>query len=570
MRQNRFSWKVELMIPTGSAECSQAWSRRGLLSLGAVTGVSAVTGGVAGCSGGGSSEGQQNEIKKKIDNPSDNFNAKGFPIVEKPVTIKFMTGKRVETAKDYNKVASWKHYEKKTNIRIDWGLVPDESLEEKRNLALNSGDYPEALYGQWLSNLDIGKYANQGVFVKLNELIKKYMPNLKSLMDHYPTVRKGMTFPDGGMYALPTFHDPDFLGMRIEFMLWVRGDWLDKLDMDVPMDTEQYYRYLKTVKTKKPGGKQTTGYVDRIEGDRLRLALMGSFGVGNRGSSAGNLDADPNDKHKVRFYPIADGYKSLLEYLHRLYRDGLIAKNVFSIDQAKLRSGMAKGIYGSIADIAPGRMFGGKAENFVPVPALKGPHGEKTYNNVGASLTSIGQFVITDKVQHPAEIARWMDYFYSDAGTRLFHMGVENVSFKKSKDGVEYTKEITDNPKGLTQTEAKKPYVTDAGGGFPGIVKEEYFKSAESAPDQTKAAKLVEPDAQTNVWPSFTYTQDEAERLDSLSADIDKYVSESREKFISSDLKLSRWNSYVDKIKKMGLDDYLEIQQAALDRYRKA
>lgn len=298
-------------------------------------------------------------------------------------------------------------------------------------------------------------------------------------------------------------------------------------------------------------------------------ALMGSFGVGNRGSTAGNLDADPEDPEKVRFYPIADGYKSLLEYIHKLYAEGLIAKNIFSIDQAKLRSGTAKGTYGSVADIAPGRMFGGEANKCVPVTALQGPEDERTDNNVEPTLTSIGQFVITDKVEHPAEIARWMDYFYSDAGTKLFHMGVSGVSYKDTRNGVEYVDEITDNPKGLTQTEAKKLYVTDAGGGFPGIVKEAYFKSAESAPEQAKAAKLVEPDAQKEIWPAFTYTQPEADKLDSLEDDIGKYVDESRDKFIKGDMPLSDWNKYVEKIKQMGLDDYMEIQQSAYDRYRK-
>lgn len=71
------------------------------------------------------------------------------------------------------------------------------------------------------------------------------------------------------------------------------------------------------------------------------------------------------------------------------------------------------------------------------------------------------------------------------------------------------------------------------------------------------------------VWPQFTYTDDEADQLDSLASDIEKYVNESRDKFISGELPLSSWKKYVRKVEQMGLDDYMEIQQNAYDRYRK-
>lgn len=35
------------------------------------------------------------------------------------------------------------------------------------------------------------KYGAQGTFVKLNDLIDKYAPNFKKLMDKYPDLKKG-------------------------------------------------------------------------------------------------------------------------------------------------------------------------------------------------------------------------------------------------------------------------------------------------------------------------------------------------------------------------------------------
>lgn len=376
-----------------------------------------------------------------------------------------------------------------------------------------------------------------------------------------------MTFPDGKIYGTPSIYDP----LYMQVMLWVRKDWLEKFDMDVPRMTDEYYKYLKAVRDKHPNGtSEAIGYIEQAKLAFLRRAIMGSFGVGNRGATANNIDTEPGDKTKVRFYPISDGYKAMLEYVHGLYKDGLIAKNIFSIDAAKMGSALAKGTYGSIAYIAPGTIYGGKAKQFVPVAPLQGPDGEHSFNSVKSALTTMGNFVITNKVEYPAAVARWLDYFYSDEGAKLYNMGVKGVSYKETKDGVEYVDEITDNPKGLTEAEAKKPYVTQAGGNNPGIIKKAYYKGAESSQEQTDAAKIMEPDMLKEVWPAFTYTKRESEELDSLSDDIDKYVGESGDKLISGDMPLSDWNKYVEKIKRMELDDYVEIKQAAYDRYRKA
>lgn len=554
---------------SGARKAPTGWSRRNVLSVGAGIGASAGVAGITGCSSGSSDS--KDPGGQSLDNPGDNVNKKGLPIVDKPVALHFMTAKHADNAKDYNKVASWAKYQKMTKVKVDWGLVPDEGMEEKRNLALSSGDYPEVFYGGGFNTLDLVKYGQQGVFIDLAPLIDEYMPNLKKLVGKYDDVKRGMTFPDGKIYGMPRIFDPKFLALQIKDKPWVRADWLDKFDMEQPTTVAEYRKYLEAVKTKQPNGKSAAiGYADPYQGSQLRNALMGSFGVGNRGVKQSYLDAEPDDDTKVRFFPVADGYRALLEYMHQPYSDGLILKNIFSVDQAKVNEAAAKGEYGSMVDMAPGSHYGGKAKNFVPIRALKGPDGEHTYNNVGSPLADIGNFVITKKNDHPVVTARWMDYFYSDEGTKLFFMGVEGKSYQETKHGVEYLDKITNNPKGLTQNEALKPYVTYVGGGYPGLVKQDYFKGTESSKESTEAAELLKPDAQKTIWASFTFTQNESEKLNSLADDIEKYVDESRDKFITGDLAMSKWKSYVNKIKKMGLDDYLEIQQDAYDRYRKA
>lgn len=541
----------------------RSWSRRMVLSTGAAAGVGAL----AGCSK-GSSAASDDKIKGKVKNPPDNVNRHSFPIVDKSIKLKFMTGKWAANAKNYNNVANWKKYQKMTNVEIDWGLVPYDDREEKRNLALSGDDYPDAFHTMEFGARDVGKYGRQGTFVNLKPLIDDYMPNLKKLMEKNKEVGHGVVFPDGKIYGMPNILDPDFLAMRITQKLFVRQDWLDKFDLDTPTTTDEYYRYLKMVKKKKPNGKENAiGYSDVSEGELLRQALTGAFGVSNRGATQPYLDADPGNDEKVRFYRITEGYKALLEYLHKLYSEKLIAQNIFSTEEAKVTAAAAKGTYGSMVDFAPAAHFG--AKHFIPTPALKGPDGDDIYNAVNSSLVGVGNFVLTDKCKDPLATARWMDYFYSDEGTKLFHMGVEGKSYKETKDGVEYVDKIRHPKKGVTSDEAKVPYVTYMGGGYPGIVKQCLFKGLETSDQGIKAAKLLNGKAQKKIWPAFTFTQNESEQLDSLASDIEKYAKESTDKFISGKWPLSDWAKYVKNLKKMGLDDYMEIQQAAYHRYRK-
>src|SRR5699024_6432479 len=141
--------------------------------------------------------------------------------------------------------------------------------------------------------------------------------------------------------------------------------------------------------------------------------------------------------------------------------------------------------------------------------------------------------VITDKNKHPAATARWIDYFYGDEGTKMFFMGIEGESYEETSEGVEYVEDIQDNPDGLTKEQALQPYITWLGGGYPAIVKEEYFKGGESSPEALKATEQFQEDIIEETWSKFPYTVEESKELSTLKADIEEYVTEMRDKFIA-------------------------------------
>ncbi|HLQ82073.1 MAG TPA: extracellular solute-binding protein [Bacillota bacterium] len=540
-------------------------TRRTALGLGAAAVAAPL---LASCGGAGS----DSETQDKIDNPDANINKTGMPIVKESITLHMMTRHRPSTADDWNTVKSVKKLEELTNIKVDWGPVPWEGAAEKRNLALASGDYPAILNRTAVSAVDLAKYGEQGTFIALNELIDEYMPNLKGVMDKYPDIAKGMTMPDGNIYSMPTIYDPAFDSLMMQQKLWIRKDWLDDFGMSEPETLEEFEAFLTEVKGKNPVKKGSPAAIPFTDGSAIGWLVQmfwGAFGIGTRGEAANPLDADPSGA--LRFFPTSEEYKEHLTFLNKLYSKGLIQSDVFSNDSAKFNTLGKQGLVGAAAMQAPIASFGQEeGEKYVALGPLKRSSGDEvpTWNPVGSGLASMGQFVLTDKSTHPIETARWIDYRYGDEGSRLFFMGIEGESYEETGDGqYEFTDEITDNPDGLTVDEALKPYVTYLGGSYAGIVKEAYFKGTESSPQAREGAEKIAPYRIEEVWPDFTYTSDEAAELSSLTVDLDKLRTEARDTFINGKKSLKEWNNYLEDFDRIGLSRYMEIQQAAYDRY---
>ncbi|MFF2156943.1 extracellular solute-binding protein [Paenibacillus chitinolyticus] len=518
---------------------------------------------LSGCSsGGGKGAGEGAEAK--------GVNATGFPIVQEPVTVNAFAAKFFANA-DWNKLKLWQEYEKKTNIHINWETVQKDALKEKRNLLMASSGYPDLFYASAFSKSDLFKYGKQGVFLPLNEYIDQYAPNLKALMEKYPVIKKGITMPDGKIYSLPTLYDPEFRSVFFNTP-WVKTEWLTKLGLKEPENLDEFAAMLKAFKKGDPngngkpdeiawGGVGTTGLVGY---------LRGAYGLGNHGNANPYVDTEPGSD-KIRFIPADPRYKEMLEYIHKLYKDGLLEQDIASVKSEEIDAKGTAGLLGIVDNVDPAAIYNQKG--YAGLPVLKGPHGDQLYTYIGSPLGNIGMFILTDKAKNPAAMVRWMDYFYGEEGIKMFFMGWKDDTYKEESDGtVDYVDAIKNNKDGLSLDQAVSQYLIWPGGYYPGFVKQAYFKGAEGLPTSAANSKKADPHVlkPDQIWPAFNFTSEEQQELTTLANDIETYVTEMRDKFIVGDAPLSQWDDYVATLNKMGLDRYKQIYQAALDRYSKS
>lgn len=532
-------------------------------SLTAVSAILAMSMLASACGGKSESDSAAVETSK----PSDPvLNVTGFPIVKEPVKLAFFTGRNSGGATNFNETMLWKEYAKKTGIDVDFQLVNFENLSEKFNLAMSSGTYPDAFHTARITTADLTKYGSQGMFIPLNDMIDKYAPNFKKLLDQYPAIKKGITMPDGKIYSVPLVYEPDFVAILVSQKMWINKDWLTKLNLKMPTTLDEYYEYLKAVKNTDLNGngkKDEIGFGGVGTGSILEV-LKGSFGLMNRGTNHRNVDVDPST-NKLRFIPTDDRYKELLQYLNKLYTDGLIDKDILTMKNPEFAAKGSQGLYGSLTTSFPETVMGQKNYE-IPGP-LKGPRGDQMFTNIQNPLAQPGAFVITDKNKHPEATMRWIDYFFTEEGQKMFFMGFKDVTYVESADGkLQYKDEILNNPGGMEQALLK--YVTWPGGSYPGYVTKKYFKSVtEKMNDQHKA---LLPGLPKENWPAFTYTVEESDQMKAIWTDLNTYIDQMTVKFITGTVPFTEWSSYVATIKKMKVDEYMKLYDAAAERYKNA
>jgi len=514
-------------------------------------------------------QGQQSAASESKKDPGENpsLNESGFPITNEPIKLDFVAGLPAGSHPDWNDAMLFNEYEKMTGIDIQWQMISTSVLEEQRNIILASGELPDAFYAALIPDGDVMKYGQQGMFIPLNDLIDKYAPNIKKLLDENPDIRKGLTMPDGNIYSIPRVYDPGFTSVLVNPKQWINTKWAETLNLKLPETTDEFYNYLKAIKEGDPNGN---GEADEIpygaDGiGRLTKYLHGAWGLQNRGSRHAYVDVNPETK-ELRFFPTDPKYKEMLEYINKLYSEELIDQDIFTVNSSELLARLQEDVYGVYNSWDPESW--GNVENFVGAPALAGPNGDKLVVS-NSPLTGLGHFVITSANEYPEATMRWIDYFFSEEGSEMFFMGFEGVTFKRNADGTtEFLDEIANNPNGLSFDQAIAQYLVWPGGGMPGILSQKYFHGGESLPLSVEAAELLEPYLPEETWPPFSFTTEENTRMAAISSDISTYIREMQAKFITGEVPFSEWESYVETIQKMGLAEYMEIYQAAYERYK--
>ncbi|MBB3131248.1 ABC-type glycerol-3-phosphate transport system substrate-binding protein [Paenibacillus rhizosphaerae] len=412
-------------------------------------------------------------------------------------------------------------------------VPPTGSAEEKLNLMLGSSDEVDTFQGNW------DDYASKGAIIPLNDLLDQYGQDIKKAWPE--EAWEYMTDKDGKIWGIPR-GEPS-----VHYPIWVRSDWLKKLNLEMPQNLEELEAVMKAFKEQDPDGNgkdDTIPMMTDLNG--IKNALMGGF------LQDGNSNwIDPAD-NKLKPAELAPGFKDFMATMADWYQKGYIYKESFSkFDPLELlktnRVGMSSMWYSRITllfpQIKPSLPEGAEYEI---IRGIEGPKGKL----MTASPGSTASMVITKKAKHPDAVMKFINHQYQDIPTN-------SLTAAFGKDW-RYT---GDNKFDIELT---TPDITYAGEYMVSLGTATELKYAFNDPVKkmhadylTKEALNLEV-AKMPIDSTIIYDKDALAENIPTNSDIDRLRSEELVKFVTGARPISEFDGYIEQLYQAGLDQWIE------------
>ncbi|MBE5807875.1 MAG: extracellular solute-binding protein [Clostridiales bacterium] len=501
-----------------------------------------------------------------------NFNAEGYPICpDEKVTLRVMIQSRAEMPSDLNSQEIHQKAEEITNVHIEWIMVPAEGWNEKKNLMLATGDLPDIIESKIFES-DLTRYGPEGTFVELTDMIDKYAHNINALMDgEMPELRQFIVAPDGKIYSLFRVNSGPWMttnGVGI-----MNKAWLDKLGLEVPTTLDEFTEVLRAFKTQDPNGNGEADEVplsfDKFIFENFGLGYIFSFfglAIGGQGYNATFCDVEDG---KVYCQATTENYHDAVRYLGQLYAEGLIDVEAFTLDEASLFSKLNQepcivgvsqmwDINDSISNPA-----NNEAYDYYPlISAYEGK--DPVFFRQPLPGTVRGWGTITSACKYPEVALRWLDYWFDPINTIESIEGPIGVRVLENDDGTLY---VRTPPEGLTVAEDR---FANCRAGILAATPSIYSEKLKLPSTDEKVAFVEEychPYADPDPMMPVFYTAEEADVMGMLQSDMRTYIERRTSEWIINGKVDEEWDAYLEEINNVGLPQWLEINQAAYDRY---
>ena len=543
---------------------------------------------LAGCGGGSGAGGGAGSAGLDVD-PAD----VAFPLAE-TATISGLTSYPVGSESNPNNRTIFKRLEEKTNVHVDWKAIQSDQWGEKIALEMsNIKTLPEFVFSAGFGDTDLLKYAKQGVIINVEEYIDKYMPNLKKVFEQAPEYKKMCEDENGHIWALPWIEQLGSEKTAIQTvgnMPFINKAWLDFLGLPVPTTVDEFEQTLIAFRDNADKLKAEFN----VDGDIIPMSFI--MGGGNEDSiiltnGFGEGYGDPDqgrhivvtDDLKVVCPATTEGWKEGVQWLHKLYEEGLIDKEAWTQEWSTYVSKGKSGRYGvcfswdvaNIASVSMDDLIAGKG--WVPLPALTADVRNITPAN--GSFTSgfdPGRFVITANAKNPALICAWLDQMYDPIQSPQNNWGTygEDDEFDIFEEGTNANGEFMLKHTWLGDASPVEVREAECVGG-PLAILDSYYGVYVTCPDDAQyrldwIKDVYTPDMNTKyVFPNILMTSDDAKTLSNLNPDIDKCIKEARANGIMNGFTDADFADLQAKLEGYRLNDFLAIFQKYVDSYYK-
>lgn len=487
-----------------------------------------------------------------------------LPLTDKPVTLKIwmpMDTNFTATSSDYNDSAFFKEMEARTGVHIEFETPAIGEETTAFNLMIASGVLPDIICyaGSYPDGLDAA--VEDGYFFDLTSYVDTYMPNYSRARKQDEYIEKA-TLTDSGriaaIWSVYTEPQPPWIGLQ------VREDWLKELGLDAPVTYDDWEEMLIFFKDKKDA------YAP------FALSSLGNMIFGEFSAGFGATHDFMNVDGTVVYGPLTDKWREYISKMADWYSKGLInpdymTSNAFMVDTELVSTGQSGAWYSMYTMPSLYELISGDPNMYIiglKPPVVK--EGDQTNIRRSTSYLGLTSTAISADSEHKEIAMQWIDYLFSEEGALLANYGIENDTFVYNEEGKPvFTEKVSKNPDGLSVSQAMCHY-TLVPEKLPNAY--DWTRELSIVPQKDKDSMAIWGSAgESYVMPAFlSHTSDESKELASIYTDIQTYVNECTNKFITGvlDINGSEWDTYLSNVQSMNIARCIEIKQAALERYK--
>ena len=471
--------------------------------------------------------------------------------------------KAAEIPIDTKTVDNWKAVEDATNVKLDWQLISAQVKDEQFNLIMASGNLPDvmAFYEGQGGFSSVNKFGSQGAFLPLEDLITQHAPNLKKALLDDQAVKEALIASDGHIYYIPMLS-----ALNAARGWFIRYDWLQAVDKQVPTTTEELYDVLVAFRDGDPNGN---GIKDEIP---MIFRRRGDDAFYNLGALAYAFDADPEwvvRDGKVAYGPVEKQYQDYLAYIAKLYAEGLIDQEILTRPGNPRSDLFGKDVAGCIHDwfastatlndTLTDEIPGFDLRHFAPpVGTASEPYTRIQMSKVRAD----GGWSISHSNPDPIATIKMMDYLFSPEGSKLMNFGVEGDTYTMQEGSPVYTAKITNNPERGFHEALVLNGMQWKIGLQQDIAYEKQFANAIA----TDARLDYMENYIIEEFPVLSFTEEEQMLLNDKYSQIKLYTAEMSAKALVGGIAPSEYDKVFSRLNTMGLKEVQAVYQAAYDR----
>ena len=514
------------------------------------------------------------------------INETGWPIVNKPITFEIMT-QLSATLGDPAKMSMFSYLKEKTNVNIKAIPISDADRRERKTLALQSGDLPDAFAFTWnsFSDFEIDKYSREGAFVDVKDLLPKYAPNINKEFKENPVQNALNITGDGKVVTLPNKTDPvETTGA--DHFLNINKTWLDNLGLEIPKTTQEFLEVLRAFRDYDPNGNN--------QADEIPLALYAhnrSFYTsfwGTYASSSGYIDVDNN--YKVFYALNSANAKAACEWWYALVNEpGLIDIEITTTGVADNYTGWKNYIKtGKVGcflwkDLSSSYFSADLLKEYVAIPyptanfknsdGLKLPGAVQPYNR----LTYRGKVIITKACRNVPALLRYFDYLYTDEGIMVGNYGAPSAGLYKKLSNGNYQltakgqvpnagmKEAISWCMAIPGTNCMEKNILEKSVSAAEKPFSEYYNNSYKTYD-----KALKDNPKIRV-PNFMLNSSEIVKLRAYGDTFSSTVVGARiaSYIVSKTNSLQNWVTDSNELEKKGLSKFVAVYQSVVDRNKK-